>query len=262
MSMRRVAKLGLAVAIVTMWVTASLAADCGANSGALGTSRVMAVSPSEFPLVGKLEYRESLRLNDREVVLTFDDGPAAPYTSNILDILASECIKATFFMSGSAIADAPDIARRAFNEGHTIGSHTYDGGDLDELPVELAKADIDKGLAAAAEALGNPGNVAPFFRAPGLVISKPAERYVLSKGLMIWSADVDVDDWNEPSEDEFVARAMAGLEREGKGILLMRDAQPVTARALRQLIAQLKAKKFRIVHVIPSKAPATTGSTR
>jgi peptidoglycan/xylan/chitin deacetylase (PgdA/CDA1 family) len=55
---------------------------------------------------------------------------------------------------------------------------------------------------------------------------------------------------------------MAGLEKEGKGILLMRDAQPVTARALRQLIEQLKTRKFKIVHVVPAKEPLTTGSAR
>ncbi|MEO6946955.1 MAG: hypothetical protein ABI150_10365 [Nitrobacter sp.] len=93
-------------------------------------------------------------------------------------------------------------------------------------------------------------------------LSKPVERYALSKGLMIWSADVDTEDWNEPSEDEFVARAISGLEKEGKGILLMHDAQPVTARALRQLIAELKAKKFKIVHIVPAKAPITTGSAK
>jgi peptidoglycan/xylan/chitin deacetylase (PgdA/CDA1 family) len=250
----------VAVAVGTLYATTSLAADCAAD--VLGTSRILTVAPSEFPLVGKLSYRESLRLADHEVVLTFDDGPAAPYTSNILDILASECIKATFFMTGAAINDAPDITRRAFNEGHTIGTHTYDNSELNEVPVEQAKADIDKGIATAAEALGGQGNVAPFFRAPGQEISKAAERYALSKSLMIWSADVDVEDWNEPTENEFVQRAMAGLEKEGKGILLMRDAQPVTARALRQLIEQLKTRKFKIVHVVPAKEPLTTGSAR
>lgn len=262
MSIRTIGKLGLAAAIASVSVTTALAADCSASPAALGTSRTISVKASDFPLVGKLEYQETLRLAPGEVVLTFDDGPSAPYTSNVLDILASECVKGTFFVAGEATLDAPDLVRRAFNEGHTIGTRTFANSKLNEVPLEQAQADIEKGITTVAEAIGNRNDVAPFFRAPDFEISKEAERYALSKGLMIWSADVDTEDWNEPSEDEFVARAISGLEKEGKGILLMHDAQPVTARALRQLIAELKAKKFKIVHIVPAKAPITTGSAK
>jgi peptidoglycan-N-acetylglucosamine deacetylase len=165
-------------------------------------------------------------------------------------------------MVGNAVVDAPDIARRAYNEGHTIGSHTFENGKLDEIPVEKATADIEKGIATVGEAIGSRNDVAPFFRAPDFELSKQAERYLLSKGIMVWSADVDGEDWNDVSEEELVSRVIAGLEKEGKGILLMRDAQPVVARALPQLIAELKARKFKIVHVIPAKTPVTTGAAR
>jgi peptidoglycan/xylan/chitin deacetylase (PgdA/CDA1 family) len=242
--------------------TAALAGDCPNNSTALGVSRTLSVKPSEFPLVGKINYPETLRLKDREVVLTFDDGPSAPYTGTILDVLAAECVKATFFMVGNAIVDAPDLLRRAFNEEHTIGTHTFANESLKEAPLERAKADIDKGVATAIEAIGSRDALAPFFRAPDLEISKQAERYALSQGLMVWSADVEPEDWNEPTEDEFVARVISGLEEQGRGIVLLHDSQPVTARAMRQLIAELKARQFKIVHVVPAKRPMTTGSAR
>jgi hypothetical protein len=57
---------------------AALADDCPNNPTALGVSRTPPVKASDFPLVGKINYPETLRLNDREVVLTFDDGPSAP----------------------------------------------------------------------------------------------------------------------------------------------------------------------------------------
>jgi peptidoglycan/xylan/chitin deacetylase (PgdA/CDA1 family) len=241
--------------------SASLADNCP-NTDALGTSRTTSVKPSEFPLVGKLNYPETLRLNDREVVLTFDDGQSAPYTGTILDILAVECVKATFFMTGSAIGDAPDLLRRAFNQGHTIGTHTFADENLQEVSLERAKADIEKGIAAAAESIGNRDDLAPFFRAPDLEISKQAERYAVSQGLMVWSADVEADDSSEPTEEELVVKIIAALEEEGKGILLLRDSQPVTARALPQLIAELKTRKFKIVHVVPAKRAMTTGAAR
>jgi hypothetical protein len=77
---------------------------------------------------------------------------------------------------------------------------------------------------------------------------------------MVWSADVEPEDWNEPTEEEFVARVISGLEEQGRGILLLHDSEPVTARAMRQLIAELKTRKFMIVHVVPAKRPMTTGS--
>src|SRR5690242_15756951 len=83
------------------------AANCPGNPDALGTSRTIAVDPTEHPLVGSFQYRESLPLNDREVVITFDDGPLPTYTSRILDILASECVKATFFMVGRMARSYP-----------------------------------------------------------------------------------------------------------------------------------------------------------
>src|ERR1700744_4338945 len=78
----------------------AMAADCPGNPNALGVSRTIVVDPSEHTRLGSLQYPESLPLNDHEVVLTFDDGPLPPYTSRILDTLASECVKATFFMVG------------------------------------------------------------------------------------------------------------------------------------------------------------------
>ena len=61
----------------------------------------------------------------RSVVLTFDDGPAPPFTEQILDILAEHRISATFFLCGKNVERYPDIARRIVREGHTIGNHTY-----------------------------------------------------------------------------------------------------------------------------------------
>lgn len=260
MSFRANTAIALAIALTSCSAQLASAAECPANSNVLGVSRVLTIKPSDFPLVGKLQYKETLRLRDREVVLTFTDGPAAPYTSRILDALASECVKATFFMTGNAVVDASDLARRAFNDGHTIGTHTFNGEKLTGVAPELAKQDIDKGITTAIEALGRPDALAPFFRAPDLEMSKQSERYVLSKGIMIWSGDVDPEDWAEPTEEELVSKAIAGLEKQGKGILLLHDNQPVTARAIRQLLSELKARKFKIVHVVPAKASAAAVS--
>ena len=79
---------------------AASAADCLGHPDALGTSRTLVVDPREHPRIGTMQYAQTLPLGDHEVVLTFDDGPLPRYSNQILDILASQCVKATFFIIG------------------------------------------------------------------------------------------------------------------------------------------------------------------
>ena len=71
-----------------------------------------------------MQYPDTLPLNDKEVVFTFDDGPVPPYSNEILDILASQCVKATYFMVGEMARAYPAVVRRVYEEGHTIGTHS------------------------------------------------------------------------------------------------------------------------------------------
>ena len=84
------------------------AGECPGNPDALGTSRTIVVDPREHIRIGTMDYAETLPLVDREVVLTFDDGPIPPYTGKVLDILAAECVKATYFIVGD---DGEGISR-------------------------------------------------------------------------------------------------------------------------------------------------------
>ncbi len=99
-------------------------ASCPGNPHALGTSRVLTVTPDEFSRIGTIQYKQTLPLKDHEVVLTFDDGPIPPYSNIILDTLASQCVKATYFMVGEMAHAYPAIVRRIYNAGHTIGTHS------------------------------------------------------------------------------------------------------------------------------------------
>ena len=99
-------------------------AECPGNPDALGTSRTIVVDPREHIRIGTMDYAETLPLRDREVVLTFDDGPIPPYTGKVLDILAAECVKATYFIVGTMAREYPALVRRAYAEGHTIGTHS------------------------------------------------------------------------------------------------------------------------------------------
>ena len=227
------------------------ARECPDNPDVLGTSRVLVVDPVEHPRVGTLQYRETLPLNDHEVVVTFDDGPIAPYTTRILDTLASNCVKATFFVVGSMANRSPDLVRRAHEESHTIGTHTEDHPfNIASLPVEQIEREIERGTASARKALG--AAPAPFFRFPGLGRSEAAERYLESQGIMIWSADVIPDDWKQISPEQVVDRSLDGLTRKRRGILLLHDIHERTVEALPILLGRLKSAGFHVVHVVPT----------
>lgn len=63
--------------------------------------------------------------NKKIVYLTFDDGPGGKVTTQVLDTLKKENVKATFFVVGELVETNPDIIKRMYEEGHSIGLHTY-----------------------------------------------------------------------------------------------------------------------------------------
>jgi len=254
-------RLAVAVgAVVVLGTSAGAAANRCGNPEALGTSRTIVVKPSDFPLIGKQQYMESLRLKDREVILTFDDGPVRDHTPKVLDALAAECVKATFFMLGINVAEAPHLARRAFDEGHSVGTHTFSHPNVSKVTFEKATQDIALGIEAVTEALGKDRRPAPFFRAPYLGITKEIEKFLLARGLMVWGIDVDSLDWTFATSEKVIEHSIAELEKKGKGILLLHDVKGTTARALPVLLSELKRRGFRIVHVVPESNPGPDAS--
>ena len=230
-----------------------IAGECPGNPNAPGTSRVIVVEPAEHPRVGTSQYPETLPLSDHEVVFTFDDGPLPPYTTRILDTLASNCVKATFFVIGSMAHSYPDQVRRTYGEGHTIGTHTENHPlNLASLSVDRAEREIQQGISSVAKALGDSAMPAPFFRFPGLGRTDAIERYLERQGIMIWSADVIPDDWKQITPDQVTERSFEGLKRKGKGIVLLHDIHERTAEALPMLLNKLNSAGFRVVHVVPA----------
>jgi len=240
------------------------AAECQGHPGALGVSRTIVLNPAEHPRLGTLQYDESLPLNDHEVVLTFDDGPLPPYTSRVLDTLAAECVKATFFLVGRMALGYPQVVRREYNEGHTIAGHSQNHPfTFAKMSVDEAAKEIEGGFASLQTVLGDPKAISPFFRIPGLLRQDSVEEYLAAHGYATWSLDFLADDWTHISAREITRRALQRIEARGRGILLLHDIQPATALALPTLLAELKARGYKIVHVLPATAdrPATVAET-
>jgi peptidoglycan-N-acetylglucosamine deacetylase len=240
---------------------AASAADCPGHPDALGTSRTLVVDPREHPRIGTMQYPETLPLADHEVVLTFDDGPLPRNSNKILEILAAECVKATFFTIGNMARYSPEGVRKLLAAGHTIGTHTQTHPlTMNRMPIERARQEIDDGIASTKAALGDDaGALAPFFRIPGLLRADAVEDYLAGQGIQTWSADFPADDWRHISSARVYDLAISRLEAKGKGILLLHDIQARTVAALPRILETLKARGYRIVHVVPATAerPAT-----
>lgn len=250
--------LGLA-AVAAALPAIAIAADCP-RADALGTSRTLVVDAKAHPLIGSMQYRETLPLNDGEVVLTFDDGPLGKHSEQVLEILAGQCVKATFFMVGRQAQANPEGVRKVRDAGHTIATHTQSHPyAMSRLSMDRSRAEIDGGIASVTAALGEGGVISPFFRIPGLSRNDGIEEYAKEKGLQVWSSDFVADDWRHVSSQRVHDLAMQRIAARGKGIMLLHDIQPRTVAALPKILQDLKARGYRIVHVMPATAenPAT-----
>ncbi|KIZ39158.1 polysaccharide deacetylase [Rhodopseudomonas palustris] len=230
-----------------------LAGDCPGHPDAIGTSRTLVVDPREHPRIGTMQYGETLPLKDHEVVLTFDDGPLPHNSNKVLDILAAQCVKATFFVIGRMANVYPDGVRKLRAAGHTIGTHSQNHPlSFNRMTVEQAKKEVDDGIASVTAALGDPAAVAPFFRIPGLLRAHAVEDYLASQGIQTWSADFPADDWRHISSEQVYQLAISRIEAKGKGVLLLHDIQARTVGALPKILHELKARGYKIVHVVPA----------
>jgi peptidoglycan/xylan/chitin deacetylase (PgdA/CDA1 family) len=227
---------------------------CG-NPDPLGVARVVEIDTAGGPGFGFEQFKAYDFLREREVVLTFDDGPWPGNTQAVLKALADQCTKALFFPIGKHAMWHPEILKQVVAAGHTIGSHSWSHADLSKLTIEQAKEEFEKGASAVRAALGT--SEASFFRFPGLRNPPEMLAYLGTRNVGIFSTDMDSFDFKIRKPEQVVVSVIAKLKKRGKGIVLLHDFQHPTSLALPELLAQLKADGYKIVQV-KSKYPVTT----
>jgi peptidoglycan/xylan/chitin deacetylase (PgdA/CDA1 family) len=213
----------------------------------LGVSRTIEIDTSEGPRFGSQQYQENDFLQDGEIVLTFDDGPLRPFTQPVVDALEAQCTKATFFMVGTQALADPDLVKRIQRLGHTIGTHTWSHANLRKLTPLKARNEIEMGFSGVRAAAGQP--IAPFFRFPFLADTKSMIGYAGTRGFGVFSIEVDAYDYKTKDPNEVHQAVLNQLAYKKKGILLFHDIQPATAQALPGLLAALKKRGFKVVHI-------------
>jgi len=229
-----------------------------ANPDALGVSRVVEIDTTGGPGFGFEHFKQLDFLADKEVVLTFDDGPWPVNTPAVLKALADQCTKALFFSIGKHATFHPEILKQVAAAGHTIGAHTWSHANLNskKMTEQQAKDEIEKGFSAVKLALGTAPS--PFFRFPELQHNPAMLTYLGSRNVAIFSCDLDSFDFRKGSTPEkIVQTVMTKVDKLGKGIILMHDFQKHTAEALPELLRRLKAGGYKVVQ-IKAKAPVQT----
>ncbi len=229
-----------------------------ANPDALGISRVVEIDTTGGPGFGFEHFKQLDFLRDKEVVLTFDDGPWLVNTPSVLKTLADQCTTGIFFPIGKHATYYPEILKQVLAAGHTIGSHTWSHATLTnkKLTEEQRKDEIEKGFSAVKWALGGV-SPAPFFRFPALQHPPEMVTYLGTRNIAIFSCDLDLFDFKARNAQQVIDVTMKKLDKLGKGIILLHDFHKHTAEALPELLRRLKAGGYKVVKMVP-KAPVQT----
>ena len=225
------------------------------NPNALGVARTLEIDTTGGPGFGFEHFKELDFLKDKEVVLTFDDGPWEKNTPAVLKALADECTTGIFFEIGKHATYYPEIAKQVYAAGHTIGTHTWSHEALvnKKLSEDQRKEEIEKGISAVKWALGG---ISPssFFRFPALQHPPEMVTYLGERNIGIFSCDVDSFDFKYHDPKKVMNLIFKGLEKKGKGIILMHDFHKETAALLPEILKRLKDEGYKVV-AMRSKVP-------
>ena len=166
------------------------------NPDALGIARTVEIDTTGGPGFGFEHFKQLDFLRDKEVVLTFDDGPWPVNTPAVLKTLADECTTGIFFPIGKHATYYPGNPQAGCAAGHTVGSHTWSHATLinKKLTEQQRKDEIEKGFSAVKWAFGGKAP-APFFRFPALQHPPEMVTYLGERNIGIFSCDLNSFDF-------------------------------------------------------------------
>ncbi|WP_261300716.1 polysaccharide deacetylase family protein [Paenibacillus andongensis] len=186
----------------------------------------------------------------KQVALTFDDGPDNHFTSQILDLLKKNNVKATFFIVGEKAKANPEVVKRIVNEGHVIGNHSWDHSNFTKMSTEEMNQQISK---TQDELNAIVGFRPTLFRPPYGALNNAEVMAISSMGLSIIDWSVDTRDWAGTSTQQILKNVKKELKP--GGIILQhcaigkKESLSNTVNALEQMIPLLKNEGYTFVTV-------------
>mgnify|MGYP004486583525 CR=1 FL=1 len=176
--------------------------------------------------------------DDKYVYLTFDEGYEAGYTSQILDILKENEVKATFFITAHYVNSQPDLVKRMIDEGHIIGNHTVNHYSMPDLTDEKIKTEVQELHTAIYNKFGYEMK---YLRPPMGEYSQRTLNTIQSLGYttVMWS--FAYDDWDEKKQgrENYAKEKILGNVHNGAVILLHGNSKD-NANALDYCIKEIK----------------------
>ncbi|MCX4989208.1 MULTISPECIES: bifunctional polysaccharide deacetylase/glycosyltransferase family 2 protein [unclassified Streptomyces] len=195
----------------------------------------------------------------KTIVLTFDDGPTANWTPEVLEVLEKNDVEATFFMVGSMVSRYPDVVKTLVDQGNEVGIHTFTHVDLSYQSTTRLQRELKQTQLALA---GAAGVTTTLFRAPYSSeinavdnYSWPVYKELGGLGYTSVFVDTDSDDWKKPGVSKIVKWATP--KKNQGAIVLMHDAggdRSQTVEALGVYIKKMKAKGYTFTTVSGAQA--------
>ncbi|WP_269453110.1 polysaccharide deacetylase family protein [Yinghuangia sp. ASG 101] len=178
------------------------------------------------------------------VALTFDDGPWAGYTTQVLDTLDHHAVKAVFCVVGAQAQARPDLIREIVARGHTLCNHTmtHDTKMPEHSPEEI-RSQMQRTLDAIHAAV--PDAAVPWYRAPAGNWAPHVQEAAAFLGMRSLGWSVDTLDWKKPGVDKILHTI--GQQVTPGGVILLHDGggdRTMSVEALRRLIPDLLAKGY------------------
>ncbi len=187
--------------------------------------------------------------------LSFDDGPDPKYTPAILDILKARGAPAAFFVVGVEAEQSPDLVRREYAEGHTIGNHTYSHPNIAMVGVERTRLELAATLRIIEHTTGRSTKL---FRPPYNADSEPQTIDEIvpilraqQAGYLTIGERIDPRDW-QPGSTRGCHSGEILAEKDEGNIILLHDGggdRSATVAALPRIIDTLRAGGYRFVSI-------------
>ncbi len=215
-----------------------------------------AESYQQFPSYYSVEASGPASGEGKQIVVTFDDGPDPDWTPKILDVLKKQNVPATFFVIGLNAESFPDLIKRAYNEGHLLGNHTYSHPNIATVSQERLRVELNFTQRLIEH---NTGHATALFRPPYNADSEPTTAEEVAP---IWQAEnnfhytmvgerIDPQDWRPGvTAEEIIDEVMA--EKNNGHILLLHDGggdRSATLAALPILISRLRSQGYQFVNL-------------
>lgn len=193
---------------------------------------------------GGLVLPSQMQLPPGYLNLTFDDGPHATRTMNVLKILQDEGITANFFILGNNAGSNARVLQTIARLGHSVGTHSHTHRDLPTIGLQSAINDINNGFTAVANILGF---VDPFFRFPYGSKNSRLAGYLRQQQITDFFWNVDTLDWKKSNPSTLLNYALSQTRRTGRGVVLFHDIHPQTVAVLPSYIRTLKSEGYKFV---------------